>query len=120
MTVAQRKIGQEPLFYKSGLDDNRYKGGDDRFVDCCRRRSMTDHVLRLRDGRLVGYAVFGPAEGRPVIACHGTPGCRLMLRAAAAGAQRLGLRIIAPDRPGYGLSEPRRGRSIAEWAADVD
>jgi pimeloyl-ACP methyl ester carboxylesterase len=30
-----------------------------------------------------------------------------------------GIRLIAPDRPGYGGSSPQPGRSMADWAADV-
>lgn len=59
---------------------------------------------RLSDGRRIGYAEYGDPEGRVVFACHGTPGCRLMFRLADEPARRRGLRLIAPDRPGYGLS----------------
>jgi len=35
-------------------------------------------VLRLSDGRRVGYAEFGDVQGLPVFAIHGTPGSRYM------------------------------------------
>jgi pimeloyl-ACP methyl ester carboxylesterase len=78
-----------------------------------------DRVIQLRDGRLLGYAEYGVTAGQPVLAFHGTPGSRLMLRIADAPAQRLGVRLIAPDRPGYGLSSPQPGRQIADWADDM-
>lgn len=31
----------------------------------------------------------------------------------------MGLRLIAPDRPGYGLSDPMPGRGLADWSADI-
>ena len=78
-----------------------------------------NHVLRLADGRLLGYAEYGDPQGPPVIALHGTPGARVMFRPADAPARRIGVRVIAPDRPGCGLSSPLRGRSIAGFANDV-
>jgi pimeloyl-ACP methyl ester carboxylesterase len=37
----------------------------------------------------------------------------------ADAAQRLGVRIVAPDRPGIGASTAAPGRDTAGWAADV-
>ncbi|MGI9384775.1 MAG: alpha/beta fold hydrolase [Methyloligellaceae bacterium] len=59
---------------------------------------------RLRDGRRIGYAEYGDPEGFPVFAFHGTPGSRIMFRLADSFAALQGLRLIATDRPGYGLS----------------
>lgn len=42
-----------------------------------------------------------------------------MFRPAAAAAKRLGLRIISPDRPGFGLSEPLDGRQLSDWLDDM-
>ncbi|MGH6945358.1 MAG: alpha/beta fold hydrolase, partial [Geminicoccaceae bacterium] len=81
------------------------------------RREMS--ALHLRDGRRLGYATYGAADGVPVLAFHGTPGSRFMLRAADAPAGRLGIRLIAPDRPGFGLSDPKPGRRIGDWPDDV-
>jgi pimeloyl-ACP methyl ester carboxylesterase len=50
---------------------------------------------------------------------HGTPGSRLLCpdeRATTAA----GVRLIAFDRPGYGGSDPRPGRSIADGADDIE
>lgn len=76
-------------------------------------------VVRLGDGRRLGYADYGRGDGRPLIAFHGTPGSRLMLRIARQPARRLGIRLIAPDRPGFGLSDPLPGRRLPDWADDV-
>ena len=76
-------------------------------------------ILKRADGRTLGFAEYGDREGLALLAFHGVPGSRLMFRPASAAAQRLGLRIIAPDRPGYGLSEPQDGRVLADWLDDV-
>jgi pimeloyl-ACP methyl ester carboxylesterase len=85
-------------------------------ADGHRPESLT---LRLRDGRTLGYAEYGAAAGTPVLVCHGSPGARLQARVAHAPALARGIRIIAPDRPGQGLSTGRQGRAIADWSDDV-
>ena len=72
----------------------------------------------MPDGRTVGYADFGPADGTPVIWCHGGPGSRLEPTQVATEATAAGYRLIGVDRPGYGLSTPWPGRSIADWVPD--
>lgn len=74
---------------------------------------------RLRDGRLIGYAEYGDPDGRPVIALHGTPASRLLFRLGDGPARARGLRLIAPDRPGYGLSSPNRLRTLAFYPPDI-
>ena len=71
------------------------------------------------DGRTIGAAEYGDPDGVPVLWTHGGPGSRfepLWLRDAAAEA---GLRIVAVDRPGYGLSDPLPGRTILDGVADL-
>jgi pimeloyl-ACP methyl ester carboxylesterase len=61
------------------------------------------------DGRRLCFAEWGPAEGVPVFALHGSPGCRLGVAAETEGVvTELGGRLITYDRPGYGQSD-RRG-----------
>jgi pimeloyl-ACP methyl ester carboxylesterase len=78
----------------------------------------TSFVLRLPDGRKLCYAEFGDPRGLPVLALHGTPGSRFMFGLADASARERGLRIIAPDRPGYGHSDYRRNQSLMRSAED--
>jgi pimeloyl-ACP methyl ester carboxylesterase len=82
-------------------------------------RLNEDLTLRLRDGRALGYAEYGDAAGAPVLVFHGSPGARLQVRAAHEPALARGIRVIAPDRPGLGLSTRKRGREIADWPDDV-
>ena len=53
-----------------------------------------------------------------MLAIHGTPGSRFMFGLTEAAARERGLRIIAPDRPGYGHSEYRRNASLLRSAED--
>ena len=81
--------------------------------------SRENRVCRLSDGRMLGYADYGARDGIPVIALHGTPGSRFMFQLADGAARDRGLRLIAPERPGYALSSEQPGRSLADWPNDV-
>ncbi|MET0302248.1 MAG: alpha/beta hydrolase, partial [Methyloceanibacter sp.] len=80
----------------------------------------SSQVLRLADGRRIGFAEYGDAEGQPVLAIHGTPGSRLMFALTDTTARERRLRIVAPERPGYGLSDFQLQRSLAEAASDLE
>ncbi|BAU49728.1 alpha/beta hydrolase [Sulfurifustis variabilis] len=75
--------------------------------------------LRLADGRILAWLALGDPAGRPVLYFHGYPGSRLEARLASDAARGLGLRVLAPDRPGFGASTFQPGRTIGAWAADV-
>lgn len=74
-------------------------------------------TLELSDGRTLSYTALGAAEGPLVVVLDG-PCSRGLARAAAATALDLGIRLVAPDRPGAGESTPLPGRTIADWPAD--
>lgn len=80
-----------------------------------------EHRVRLADGRTLACLELGDPAGPPVLYFHGYPGSRLEARAAAAAAaaRRVGVRLLALDRPGFGQSTFQAGRTIAGWAADV-
>jgi pimeloyl-ACP methyl ester carboxylesterase len=78
-----------------------------------------DHIVRLRDGRSICYAEYGTADGFPIVNAHGGLACRLDVEAADGIAADLGVRLISPDRPGVGLSDPQPGRTVIDWARDV-
>ena len=64
-------------------------------------------------------AEYGEPHGAPIVYCHGFPASRLEAAFAHDAARRLGARLIAFDRPGYGLSDFKAGRRIAQWPRDV-
>ncbi len=75
--------------------------------------------LRLYDGRAMTYAIFGADGGTPVIALHGTPGSRLRFAPMAATAARLGIKLIAVDRWGYGGSDPHPAPDLGHYGHDL-
>lgn len=75
--------------------------------------------IRLTSGRRVSYAEWGRAGGAPVIHMHGMPGSRIERQADPRFYASLGIRLITPDRPGYGLSDANPDGTLLEWAADV-
>jgi pimeloyl-ACP methyl ester carboxylesterase len=83
--------------------------------------NRTHRQIKLRDGRLLGYAEFGAPEGMPVFYFHGFPGSRLDYLFFDDGevAMENNARIIAVDRPGMGQSAFKRGRQILDWPDDV-
>ena len=83
------------------------------------RGAYGDDVIRLDDGRRLGYAEYGDPEGAPVIFFNGAPATRIQGAMVAEVATRSKVRLICPDRPGYGLSDQKRGRLLIDWPADV-
>ena len=77
-------------------------------------------IVTLADGRRVAYLEVGDPDGSPVISCHGGLSSRLDVQSAAASAAALGVRVICPDRPGIGGSDPQPGRTLKDWPAEVD
>lgn len=82
-------------------------------------RACEEHRLRLADGRTLACLEFGDPAGPPVLYFHGYPGSRLEAGVAATAAGRLGVRLLAVDRPGFGQSTFQAGRRIGGWAADI-
>ncbi|MBK8794185.1 MAG: alpha/beta fold hydrolase [Holophaga sp.] len=80
---------------------------------------MSEGILRLPDGRQLGYGVYGPPDGVPILDFHGIPGSRLEAALFAEYIQRPDLCFIGFDRPGFGRSTPLPGRSVADIGADV-
>jgi pimeloyl-ACP methyl ester carboxylesterase len=71
------------------------------------------------DGRTLAFAVWGDTDGFPVLALHGTPGCRLERWPDEDLYRGAGVCLVTHDRAGYGRSDRRRGRRIADEADDV-
>jgi pimeloyl-ACP methyl ester carboxylesterase len=76
---------------------------------------MADQTFKLSTGRTLGYAEFGDPRGTPLFYFHGWPSSRLQGELFDETGKRRGLRILAPDRPGIGLSNFQPGRTLADW-----
>lgn len=80
-----------------------------------------DGAVTLQDGRRIGFAEYGVADGFPVLWFHGTPGARHQVPPLARrAAVDLGLRVVGVERPGIGLSTNHRHESVAGFAADIE
>ena len=80
---------------------------------------MSDGRLTLRDGRTLAWREYGPAAGQPVLWFQGTPGSRFSRHAHEGVYERLQVRLIVFDRPGYGASSRLPGRGISVIADDA-
>lgn len=78
-----------------------------------------DKVIQTSDKRRLAYAEYGDADGPTVFLFHGVPGSRLSWGLIPGNPFPSGIRIIAPDRPGYGRSDPKPQRTVLDWADDV-
>ena len=77
------------------------------------------HFVTLPDGRRLAYADHGDPARPVVLFCVGTPQSRLVDLADVELARDMGFRMLAPDRPGFGGSDPQPGRTLADWPADA-
>lgn len=75
--------------------------------------------LELPDGRTLAWREYGPPEGRPLLRFQGTPGSRNSRHPHEESYDRLGVRAIVFDRPGYGASTRLPGRGIVDVADDA-
>ncbi len=71
------------------------------------------------NGRRLTYAEYGDRRGQAIFYFSGGDSSRLEGAALATHARRLGLRVIAPDRPGFGDSDPAPSRRLLDWPDDV-
>jgi pimeloyl-ACP methyl ester carboxylesterase len=80
---------------------------------------MRDSSVTLADGRSLGYTDLGTPDGPVVVHFHGAPSSRLELTLFEDAFTTLDVRVVTPDRPGYGCSSPQPGRRREDWPADV-
>ncbi|KAF2099402.1 alpha/beta-hydrolase [Rhizodiscina lignyota] len=83
------------------------------------RGGKEDQTFTLQDGRVLGYAEYGHPNGFPLLYFHGYPSSRLEASAVDNLTKRLRLRILSPDRPGFGLSSFQPNRRIIDYPADI-
>ena len=69
-----------------------------------------NRVMVTRDGRHLSFAEAGDPAGFPVLCFFGVGSSRYLVLLFDDAARRLGLRVIACDRPGFGRSSPAAGR----------
>lgn len=77
------------------------------------------HTIDCRDGRVLGYADCGDPDGDPLVVFHGFPNSRVFGALFDGVGRERGLRIIAPERPGLGVSDRLPERTVADWTDDM-
>ncbi|CAH1221899.1 Non-heme chloroperoxidase [Paenibacillus plantiphilus] len=82
-------------------------------------RTEAASFIYMRDGRKLAYKEYGASGGIPVMLFHGTPGSKIWYAEEDDIALSLGIRLIATDRPGFGTSDNKPGRSLLHWADDI-
>src|SRR5215469_5153022 len=81
---------------------------------------VTEADLQLSDGRTLHFYDTGGGDGRLAMFWHhGTPNIGAPPEPLFAAADRLGIRWVSYDRPGYGGSTPCPGRDVASAAGYV-
>ena len=73
----------------------------------------------MSGNRLLRTEEAGDPNGQPVVVLHGTPGAGVFYGPHATDALEKGIRLITYDRPGYGGSTARPGRSVGDCAEDI-
>jgi pimeloyl-ACP methyl ester carboxylesterase len=74
-----------------------------------------DHAMSLRDGRTLGFTIYGDPSGSPVINCHGGLLSGHDVSPADDLATSLGLCIVSPDRPGINRTSRLPDHGLLPW-----
>lgn len=80
---------------------------------------MSEHKLKLKDGRQLSYAEYGDSNGRPVLFFHGSPGSRFQGELYDELTKSKALQLFVLERPGYGNSSSKPNRTLIDWVEDV-
>ena len=78
----------------------------------------TENIIQLSDGKKLCYTEYGDPKGEPVFLFHGNPGSRLSWGLYPGSPFLQNIRIIAPDRPGYGRTDFKK-KALEKWPGDV-
>jgi len=84
-----------------------------------RLNELETKILTLSDGRKVSYLDIGDSKGTPLLFFHGSPGSRYEALFVEKSAFSNNLRIIAPDRPGFGDSDFKPNYSLHDYNDDI-
>ena len=81
---------------------------------------MLNNVFVMRSGRKLEVLGYGDDAGHPVFFFHGLIGSHHQASYISDQARQKGLRIIAPNRPGVGISEFTERKSPLDAVGDVE
>ena len=78
-----------------------------------------NQTLQLGGERTLGFAEYGPSDGYPVFYFTGGNSSRFDGKWFIDAANGNQVRLIVPDRPGFGLSTFQEDRKLLDWPNDV-
>ena len=79
-----------------------------------------ENYLILPDDRQLCFAEFGDPKGQPIFVFHGNPNSRLLWGVIPGSPFLPNVRLIAPDRPGFGRTDFKEGVTTLEnWPNDI-
>ena len=81
---------------------------------------MTALTITLGDGRELACGDAGPRDGRPVLYIHRALGAPLNGNDLADSLDELGIRLLMPQRPGFGASTPHPDRTVLDFVDDLE
>jgi len=84
------------------------------------KTDLLTQTMTLDDGRILGYAQSGDANGIPLFLLHGLNSSRLEVCIAEKAMSKAGIRCIGIDRPGIGLSSFQKNRTVLDFVDDVE
>jgi pimeloyl-ACP methyl ester carboxylesterase len=85
-----------------------------------KQKSSLEKYLKLPDGRQLCYAEYGDPKGLPIFVFHGNPNSRLLWGVIPGSPFLPNIRLIAPDRPGFGQTDFVDSlTTLSNWPNDV-
>lgn len=79
-----------------------------------------ERLVELGDGRRLRVFEVGDPDGVPIVHHHGGLSSGSETAIAHDAALTLRVRLLCPDRPGIGGSDPLPGRTLRSWGLDVE
>lgn len=104
-------------------------GPSSMFDEATKKYALSPHtsskyetrIFELGDGRRMAYSEYGDPTGIPLFYFHSLLGSRLEFSNFGPNiADQNGFRVICPERPGYGLSDPMPDLTFQDWANDIE
>ena len=81
--------------------------------------TRVNQTTQLIDGRTLGFAEYGSPNGSPVFYFTGGNSSRFEGEWFEDAAKKKNIRLIVPDRPGFGFSTFQPDRQLLDWPNDV-
>src|SRR3546814_2891136 len=80
--------------------------------------SVTTTEIRDASVRRIAFCEYGDPTGHPVVVAHGSPGSRYEGLSLHNASSTAGIRLIVPDRPGFGRTDPYTDKGFHSWDDD--